>query len=253
MIKLFIFLKRAPMLTDEALWTHWLDVRAPLVARVPACRERAHRYVVNRALHEVAILELTLSDLDGADELWFDNLDDLRAVIGDPAFSAAVQADVAFLDPTRTIVLPCQESVQFERGFGSVKFMGLSRRHPSLGHDEWCRYWIDVHGPLAHGIPEFTRYYGRYVHNYVIPDDPAEADSLEFDGIVEEWLENADAMAQCLAEPKYLEHVRPDELAFVDFSRSHMLLAEEHVIFDRNTGAALKAARPSATKGGRAD
>ena len=32
-----------------------------------------------------------------------------------------------------------------------------------------------------------------------------------------------------------------------------MLLAEEHVIFDRNTGAALKAARPSATKGGRAD
>ena len=32
-----------------------------------------------------------------------------------------------------------------------------------------------------------------------------------------------------------------------------MLVTDEHVIFDRNTGAALKAARPSATKGGRAE
>ncbi len=50
---------------------------------------------------------------------------------------------------------------------------------------------------------------------------------------MEEWLESADATAQWLAEPTYLEHVRPDALASVDFSRSHMLLAEEHVVFGR--------------------
>ncbi len=237
MIKLFVFLKRAPTLSEDEFWTYWLDIHAPLVATASAFQHHARRYVVNRALPGAAIPELRLSDLDGAGELWFDDIDRLRAVVGDPAFSAPVEADVArFADPVRTIVLRCEESVQFDRGFGSVKFMGLSKRHPSMGHNEWCRYWIDVHGPLAHGIPEFTRYYGRYVHNYVIPDDPAEADSLEFDGIVEEWLESPDDMAQCLAEPKYLEHVRPDELAFVDFSRSHMLLVEEHVIFDRDTG-----------------
>ena len=233
MFKVFAFLKRKPGLDEDEFWRHWFDVHAPLVAGAPAFRRHAQRYVVNRALPGASIPELTLSDLDGAGELWFDTLDDLIATIRDPAFHGPVEADLAsFADPARTILLVCEESVQFDRGFGTVKFMGLSRRHPSFGHDDWCRYWIDVHGPLAHGIPEFTRYYGKYVHNYVLSEDPVAADELEFDGIVEEWLESAKAMAQCLAEPKYLEHVRPDELRFVDFARSHMLLTEEHVIYN---------------------
>lgn len=233
MFKLFAFLKRKPELDDDEFWSYWFDVHAPFVASAPAFQRHARRYVVNRALPGAAISELTLSDLDGAGELWFETLDDLMATVGDPAFSTPVEADVAkFADPARTILLACEESTQFDRGFGKVKFIGLSRRHASFGHAEWCRYWIDVHGPLAHGIPEFTRYYGKYVHNYVLADDPAAADALEFDGIVEEWLESAEAMAKCLAEPKYLEFVRPDEVKFVDFARSHMLLTEEHVIYD---------------------
>jgi hypothetical protein len=43
-------------------------------------------------------------------------------------------------------------------------------------------------------------------------------------------------MGRCLAEPAYLEHVRPDEVKFVDFARSHLMLAEEHVIYDRTGG-----------------
>jgi hypothetical protein len=61
--------------------------------------------------------------------------------------------------------------VQFDRGFGDVKFIGLSKRPASMAHDQWLRYWIEVHGPLAHGVPEFTRHYGKYVHNYVIPSE----------------------------------------------------------------------------------
>ena len=237
MFKLFVFLKRKPELSDDEFWRYWFETHAPLMTGQPAFQRHVKRYVVNRTLPGAAIPELTLSDLDGAGELWFERFDDLTAMVGDPAFTGPVGADVArFAEAARTILLVCEESVQFDRGFGAVKFIGLSRRHPSLGHDEWCRYWIDVHGPLAHGIAEFTRYYGKYVHNYVLPDDPAAADSLEFDGIVEEWLESAEAMADCLAEPKYLELVRPDELKFVDFGRSHMLLTEEHTIFDSSGG-----------------
>lgn len=233
MIKLFVFVKRAPGLGDDELWSHWLNVHAPLVAGSAAFERHARRYVVNRALPGARIPGMTLSDLDGAAELWFDSLDDLAALADDPGFAGPVEADMAaFADPSRTIQLVCREAEQFDRGFGTVKFMGLSRRHPSMSHDEWCRYWVDVHGPQAHGIPEFTRYYGKYVHNYALADDPGAADALDFDGIVEEWLESPEAMVQCLAEPAYLEHVRPDELRFVDFSRSHMMLVEEHVIFD---------------------
>jgi hypothetical protein len=69
------------------------------------------------------------------------------------------------------------------------------------------------------------------VHNYVVPTDVASGGRHpEFDGIVEEWLESVEDFARCLAEPKYLELVRPDEIAFVDFSRSHMMVTEEHVV-----------------------
>ena len=73
----------------------------------------------------------------------------------------------------------------------------------------WIRYWIEVHGPTAHGVPEFTRYYGRYVHNYALPRDPLTGSAPDYDGIVEEWLESADDMARCLAEPGYLEICAP--------------------------------------------
>ena len=116
--------------------------------------------------------------------------------------------------------------MQFDRGGGKIKFIGLSRRSAEFAtREDWIRYWVDVHGPLAHGIPEFTRYYGRYVHNYVLPSDVgSRGRDPEYDGIVEEWLDSVEAFAQCLSEPKYLELVRPDELVFVDFARSHMLV-----------------------------
>lgn len=135
------------------------------------------------------------------------------------------------VDKARTIVVAAEESVQFDRGFGDVKFIGLSRRPASMAHDEWCRYWIEVHGPLAHGVPEFTRYYGKYVHNYVIPIESDSAAGIDdYDGIVEEWLRSVEDFASCLEEPRYLEIVRPDELRFVDVARSRFVLATEHVI-----------------------
>jgi uncharacterized protein (TIGR02118 family) len=225
-IKLFVFLKRRAGLDEEEFWRHWLERHVPLVRDRDVFRRRARRYVVNRALR-VELPELTLSDLDGAAEFWFESLDDLRALVADPT-TRDVEADVArFADPERTIFLTCREAVQFDRGFGRVKFVGLSRRAPGFAaRDDWIRYWVDVHGPLAHGIPEFTRYYGRYVHNYVLDED------VEYDGIVEEWLESPEAFAACLREPRYLEVVRPDEVRFVDFARSELLLAEEIPVYD---------------------
>jgi hypothetical protein len=231
MIKAFLFLKRKPGLTHEEFRVQWRDVHAPIVMGGPGFERHVLRYVQSYAIPGAAVSELTVSDFDGLAELWFESRADLDALLADSGYAEAVRTSIErFADLESAIGLVAEESVQFDRGFGKMKFVGLSRRHPSMTHDEWCRYWIEVHGPLAHGVPEFTRYYGRYVHNYVLPE-PGE--DPEFDGIVEEWLESVDAMAECLSEPKYLEIVRPDELKFVDFARSHMLLTEEHVLYDR--------------------
>jgi hypothetical protein len=223
MIKLFDLVKRPPGATRAAFLDAWRNEHGARVQE--ALAGRARRYVQNHQIDGAAVPELVVSGYDVADELWFDSLDALEDAAGD--YARVVDRS----DARDLIRLVCEESVQFDRGFGRMKFIGLSRRAAGFAtRDEWRRYWLDVHGPLAHGVAEFTRYYGRYVHNYVLDHRLESTD--EFDGVVEEWLDSVEAMATCLSEPKYLEIVRPDELTFVDFTRSHMLLTEEHVVVE---------------------
>jgi hypothetical protein len=219
-IKLFEFVRRAPGLSQDEFRAAWID-HGGNTAR------RALRYVQNHAIPGAAVPGLTLSDFDCADELWFADVEELTA-------APPERAGADLVDPAATIRLVAEESIQFDRGFGKVKFIGLSRRSAEFAtREDWIRYWIDVHGPLAHGIPEFTRHYGKYVHNYVLPSPIGDGgEDPDFDGIVEEWLESVDEFVACLREPKYLEVVQPDEVKFVDFARSHMLLTEEHVVHD---------------------
>ena len=177
------------------------------------------RAVENRAILAARVPGMTFSELGVVLELWFGDIEGVEAVLADASWRQRLHG---------SIVVAAEESVQFDRGGGAVKFMALSRRSQRFAtREEWIRYWIEVHGPLAYGIPEFARYYGRYVHNYVVP---AGGIDPPFDGIVEEWVDSVDAFARCLAEPRYLEVVAPDEQHFVDFSRSHVLLVEEHVL-----------------------
>jgi hypothetical protein len=231
-IKLFTFLQRGPELAHGEFRDRWSDFGERLL-EVPELAALVRRYVQNRAIQGAAVPELTLSGFDGAGELWFDSLHDLESAVRLPAYRAAIASDEArFADPGCTIRLAAEESPQFDRGFGEVKFIGLSKRSAEFAtREDWIRYWIDAHGPLAHGIPEFTRYYGKYVHNYVLPSDAGSGGlTPAFDGIVEEWLVSVEDFGHCLAEPAYLELVRPDEIKFVDFAGSHMMVTEEHVV-----------------------
>jgi EthD domain len=232
--KLFVFVRRATGVAPGRLWDAWGAVIRDLLAQGPGRRVR--RAVENRAIADANIPELKLSRYDGAYELWFDGMAELQGALGDHAWRRRLQSAAADLTaPASTLLLAAQEAVQFDRGAGAVKFMALSRRSARFGtREDWIRYWVEVHGPMAHGIPEFTRYYGRYVHNYVVPLEHASGGlEPQFDGIVEEWVASVESFARCLAEPKYLELVRPDELLFVDFAGSHVLLVEEHPISAR--------------------
>jgi hypothetical protein len=230
-IKLFAFLKRRDGLTQDEFRDAWRSLHAPRVLD-SAAFSRVRRYVQNDAILEPGIEAFAVSAFDGVGELWFDSADDLAATLADPSVGAVVEPSLdRFTDRAAQILVAAEESIQFDRGFGTVKFLGLSRRPAGFTHEEWVRYWIDVHGPMAHDIPEFTRYYGRYVHNYVVSVDAAATASTEdYDGVVEEWVRSVDDFAACLKEPRYLDTVRPDEQKFVDIARSHFVLATEHVV-----------------------
>lgn len=235
MFKLFHFLKGKPGLGREQFRSSWENDYRSAVLGTAEFVSALRRYVQNYAIAEPGIPVFKLSEFEVCDEFWFQSLEDLTSAFNHPSYRASIEpAAERLADRASAIAVVADESPQFDRGFGKVKFIGLSKRAPTFSHDEWVRYWIEVHGPTAHGIPEFTRYYGRYVQNYALAVELAPFGSPpDFDGIVEEWLETAGDMAKCLAEPRYLETVRPDEVKFVDFARSHMMLTTEHLVFER--------------------
>jgi uncharacterized protein (TIGR02118 family) len=230
MIKVFEFLARRPQLDHESFVRAWADEHAPVATAALGGRLRG--YVQNRAVLEPGIPVFPVASFDGVEELWFDNREDAAAALVDPVYARELRPSLERIaDPAVSILVAAEEAVQFDHGWGGIKFIGLSQRHPGMSHEEWCRYWIEVHGPLAYAVPEFARYYGKYVHNYLLqePLGPV-APRSDFDGIVEEWLESTEAFARCLQEPGYLAVIQPDEQRFVDVAGSRFVIAEEHVV-----------------------
>jgi hypothetical protein len=224
--KLFVALERRPAVEPAAFWDALEELFTELGAAATRCVE-------NRVIREARVPGVEFSALDAIYELWFADAAGAAAALADDGWRGRLLAGSGPLaTPTATLVLAAREAVQFDRGAGAVKFIAFPKRNPRFATKaEWIDYWAAVHGPLAHGIPEFTRYYTRYVHNYTLPCEHASG-GLEpaCDGIVEEWVASVVAFASCLAEPCYRDVVAPDERHFLDLDATRLVLATEREI-----------------------
>jgi len=109
------------------------------------------------------------------------------------------------------------------------------RRLPRLSLEEFHRYWLDQHGPLA---LYHSRALGfvRYVQNHLIDDELTEKQrkfrgTVEpYDGVVELWWNNRDELARSFTSRegrKAGRELLEDERNFIDFSRSSIWVAME--------------------------
>jgi uncharacterized protein (TIGR02118 family) len=110
-----------------------------------------------------------------------------------------------------------------------VKVSVLLKRRPGMSAAEFHRYWKDVHGPLLLGTPELMHHVRRYVQCHSIAESfsgtPGAASP--FDGIAELWGDSVDDVRRGLAEPRYLERIRPDEEKFLDLPNCVFMVTEE--------------------------
>jgi hypothetical protein len=114
------------------------------------------------------------------------------------------------------------------------------RRLPNLSLEQFQSRWLKTHGPLA---GRHLRAVGaqRYVQVHTL-DDPlnevlrASRGCMEpFDGIAEIFGDREE-MLKAMSTPEGLQamgELQEDEKNFIDFSRSAMWIAKEHVIFER--------------------
>ena len=99
-----------------------------------------------------------------------------------------------------------------------------------MGLAEFHAYWRGTHGPTVAGAPDYAAYRSRYAQNHRIGDGPVGA-SFPYPGVAIFHLPGAGSNeAAFSASATYRDHVRVDELNFIDVDRTVSMAATEHVL-----------------------
>ena len=82
-----------------------------------------------------------------------------------------------------------------------IKTIGLLTRKPGWTHEQFMKHWVEVHAPLALGIPGLR----RYVQNHLMGERTRadiEATNVEIDGVAELWFDDQAALERAAQTPE---------------------------------------------------
>jgi uncharacterized protein (TIGR02118 family) len=104
MVKFIFCITRKQGMSVEEFQRHWRETHGPIAARIPGVR----RYVQCHVLPEMYGRD-NAPAYDGAAELWFDDLDSMRAAFRSPEVAAAREDELKFIDHSRSFGIVTEE------------------------------------------------------------------------------------------------------------------------------------------------
>lgn len=221
MIKVVTFIKRKPGMPVDAFQAYWRERHPAVVTRLPGVRRYVQSHTLSSAYAggEPAY--------DGIAEVWADSTDALRAMTQSPAY-AAVQADEAeFIDRAAMGFVVTDEHV-VKNGpvpADAIKRVTFITRRAGLSVDEFQRYWREIHGPLAAGIPSLRRYVQSHTRRAAYEGGRTPA----WDGMASAWFDSTDAIADLTATQRYAASLA-DRANFTAPDPTRAIVTREHVI-----------------------
>jgi hypothetical protein len=126
-----------------------------------------------------------------------------------------------------------------------VKLIEVIGRRPDLTHAYFLQHLSTTHLEMVDRVPEFRDRVRRYLQNFLFVDPSALASiqgitvSTNADALIEVWYERFSDMVAAFQEPRYLEILRPDELAFGDVPGAWGVVTDEAVVMERSGFAGL--------------
>lgn len=222
MVKTVAFFKRKSGMSVDAFQAYWRTAHAEAVVRLPGVR----RYVQSPTL--ASAYKKAEPVHDGIAELWFDDTGAMRALAGTAEY-AAVQADEANFIERATMGLIITEDHVIKDGpvpTGGVKNVQFLTHRPGMSIDAFQRYWREVHGPLAAGIPMIR----HYVQSHPRRSAYEGGRTPRYDGVAPTWFDDTQSMRASVTTPEYAR-VRADEGNFITpappfiITREHVLIA----------------------------
>jgi len=221
MLKIATLMKRRDGLSVDAFQDHLRTKYGPLAAKGPKLR----RYVQSCALVQGYAKGELLFDAIG--EMWFDSMDAYENYLRSPQFAAAQGDESAFLDRSRTVVMPVDVHVIKDGAVpeNAVKNVEFVNRRPGMGLETFRAYWRNVHGPLAATIPVLH----RYEQNHLARSEYDKGGAPPYDGLAITWFASTADMKRGTTTPEYAA-TRADEPHFLPDGHLPIIITREQVI-----------------------
>jgi uncharacterized protein (TIGR02118 family) len=122
-----------------------------------------------------------------------------------------------------------------------IKLVFVIRRREDLSPEEFHRYWLEEHGPLAGRLLDELGA-RRYVQTHTVGTDlngalaASRGTTEAYDGLAEIWWDSLDALLAVTSSEegqRANEMLAADEAKFIDFERSSFFITEEHQLLER--------------------
>ena len=214
MLKQLSIFRRREDLSQEAFRDYWRNRHPEVVTRLPGIR----RYVQN---HVTAVLRGD-PGWDGIAEVWFDDIESMRANAGSPVL-ADIRADEAnFIAAGSMVLIVTDEHAIGDGSAGTreCKVLALVKRSSNLAAEQFQGEWRSRVGPQVAGLPGVRRYVQDHCRLgiYRAGGEPA------FDGMASLWYAEPFSLAEEGCRIVALEET------LTDSSRMIVLAVEEVVI-----------------------
>ncbi len=257
MIRITFLLRKKQGLAYDEFYRYWREEHGPLVAS-HARKLNMLRYVQVHTLHDEpanAAMGEARGGMepiyDGVAEVWFESREALveatSTAAGRAAGAALVEDESKFIDLSQSPLWLAHEFPQVNATpenivatprSGFVKLYFPLRARAELGEAAMQRYWHSNHGPLIRRQAAGSGI-ARYIQVHRV-EDPIESDLRSargtqvdaYSGHAELWFDRG--VTSVVTPERRLANQRAieDESKFIDFKRSTMWLAKEHVFVD---------------------
>ena len=221
MVKIVTMMKRRSGLSVGDFQNHLRAKYGPRAAKGPGLR----RYVQSCALVQGYTKGELLFDAIG--EMWFDTVETSRHYLRSGEFARAREVESAFLDPSRTVVMPVDVYVIKDGAIpdNAVKNIEFVNRRRGMPLTSFRAYWRNVHGPLAATIPVLR----RYEQNHLAMAEYEKNETPPFDGLAITWFASTADMRRGTTTSEYAA-TRADEPHFLQDGHLPIIITREHLV-----------------------
>ena len=188
MLKQITYFKKRTDLLRTDFETHWRTRHAEVVCELPGLR----RYVQNHVTAAEAAF-------DGIAEVWFDDIDAMRANAGHPALDRIRADEANFIDLDTMGSIIAEPATVLDGDADGAKLLVLVKRNPSVEQERFHRAWRDEVGGAMAALANDANAPTRYEQDHTRASAYRHGREPDYDGTASLWFQDQAAAGQFFA------------------------------------------------------